>query len=181
LPNLAKTYANRGKNRCHYLDAAPQNKYGNFRHCLKFLGGEAELARRFAVNKFIAIISVAGTLMLAASSMAMAGKAADAMKVLDPDHDGTIDLKEAEAGAYKVFHAINPDKDGTVDKKELSGRVSEGALKKADPDSDGTLDWAEYKALVAERFAKANPDNDGTVDEKELKTPAGKKLLKLIY
>jgi Ca2+-binding EF-hand superfamily protein len=80
-----------------------------------------------------------------------------ALKALDPDDDGTIDLKEADDGALKVFKEINPDNDGTLDAKELEGRVTEAELKAADP------------------------DNDGTVDLKELESPAGQELLKLIY
>jgi len=65
---------------------------------------------------------------------------------LDPDHDGMIDLKEAQAGATKVFKELDADKDGTVDAKELKGRLSEADFKAADPDNDGTLDEKEYTA-----------------------------------
>jgi predicted signal transduction protein with EAL and GGDEF domain len=104
-----------------------------------------------------------------------------ALKALDPDDDGTIDLKEADAGALKVFKEINPDNDGTLDAKELEGRLTEAELKAADPDNDGTLDEKEYLAVVKKKFEAANPDNDGTVDLKELESPAGQELLKLIY
>ena len=97
------------------------------------------------------------------------------------DDDGTIDLKEADAGALKVFKEINPDNDGTLDAKELEGRLTEAELKAADPDNDGTLDEKEYLAVVKKKFEAANPDNDGTVDLKELESPAGQELLKLIY
>jgi Ca2+-binding EF-hand superfamily protein len=104
-----------------------------------------------------------------------------ALKALDPDNDGTIDLAEAQAGGAKVFAKINPDNDGTLDAKELSGRLDEASIKAADPDSDGTLDTNEYEAVIADRFAKANPDNDGTIDNDELASPAGQELLKLIH
>jgi Ca2+-binding EF-hand superfamily protein len=64
----------------------------------------------------------------------------EALKALDTDQDGTIDLPEAQAGGTKVFKAVDPDKDGTLDAKELDGRLDAEALKAADPDSDGTLD-----------------------------------------
>jgi Ca2+-binding EF-hand superfamily protein len=104
-----------------------------------------------------------------------------ALKALDPDNDGTIDLAEAQAAGSKVFAKLNPDGDGTLDAKELSGRLPETGIKAADPDNDGTLDSKEYEALVATKFKAANPDGDGTIDKKELDSPAGQELLKLIY
>lgn len=72
--------------------------------------------------------------MLLSATFALADSAA-ALKALDPDNDGTIDLKEADAGALKVFKAINPDNDGTLDAKELTGRLTADELKAADPDT----------------------------------------------
>ncbi|MBX9930982.1 MAG: EF-hand domain-containing protein [Methylobacterium sp.] len=103
-----------------------------------------------------------------------------ALEMLDPDKDGTVDLKEALAGASARFDALDPDKDSTLDKRELKGRVKASELKAADPDNDGTLDKKEYLAIVEQRFKAADPDNDGTLDKKELGTPAGKALLRLI-
>lgn len=123
-------------------------------------------------------------LMVSALSLGACGRSDDsaaALKALDPDNDGTIDLAEAQAGGSKTFAKLNPDNDGTLDAKELSGRLDETGIKAADPDNDGTLDVKEYEALVAEKFKAANPDNDGTVDKKELDSPAGQELLKLIY
>ena len=104
-----------------------------------------------------------------------------ALKALDPDNDGTIDLAEAQAGGSKKFAQLNPDNDGTLDAKELSGLLDGAGIKAADPDNDGTLDMKEYEAVVAEKFKAANPDNDGTVDKKELDSPAGQELLKFIH
>jgi Ca2+-binding EF-hand superfamily protein len=106
---------------------------------------------------------------------------AAALKDLDPDNDGTIDLNEAKIGGAKKFAKLNPDNDGTLDTKELSGVLDAAQIKAADPDNDGTLDTKEYEAVVEQRFKAANPDNDGTVDKKELETPAGQDLLKLIH
>jgi hypothetical protein len=104
-----------------------------------------------------------------------------AMKALDPDDDGTIDMAEAEAGAKKVWEAINNDGDKTLEADELQGMLDEKGLDMADPDDDDSLDWKEYMALVAAKFNAANPDDDGTIDQKELDSPAGQELLKLIY
>ncbi|KQT07534.1 hypothetical protein ASG40_14115 [Methylobacterium sp. Leaf399] len=109
---------------------------------------------------------------------APAGKMA--VEMFDPDKDGTVDLKEAQAAAAALFDSLDPDKDGTLDKKELKGRLTAKELKAADPDMDGTLDKNEYLAIVAKRFSKADPDGDGTLDAKEFGKPAGKAVLKLM-
>jgi len=132
------------------------------------------------MNKIAQALSIATAVVLLTGAAAFADSSA-ALKALDPDNDGTIDLKEAEAGAAKVFKDINPDNDGTLDAKELAGRLDESEHKAADPDNDGTLDEKEYMALVEKKFKAADPDNDGTVDLKELDSPEGQALLKLIY
>jgi len=120
-------------------------------------------------------------LSLALSMLATAPAwSASAMKMLDPDNDGTIDLAEAKAAASKLFDRLDGDKDGTLDRRELRGRVSKAEFAAANPDNDGTLDKNEYLALVERRFIAANPDNDGTIDARELASPAGKALLKLL-
>ncbi len=128
--------------------------------------------------KFSGQISAA-LLLLASSSVSLASP--EALKALDPDKDGTIDLAEAQAGATKVFGSLDPDKPGKLDAKELDGRLDAGALKAADPDNDGTLDPEEYAAVVAAKFKAADPDNDGTIDENELPSSEGLELLKLIH
>jgi Ca2+-binding EF-hand superfamily protein len=141
----------------------------------KTLGG-----KEISMKKIAEVLSIAATLLFL-SGAAYAADSAAALKALDPDNDGTIDLKEADAGALKVFKEINPDNDGTLDAKELEGRLTPEELKAADPDNDGTLDEKEYLAVVKKKFEAANPDNDGTIDLKELESPAGQELLKLIY
>ena len=123
---------------------------------------------------------IAASLLLAMTASTSFADTAAALKALDPDNDGTIDLPEAQAGAKKKFAKLNPDNDGTLDAKELTGILDEAAIKAADPDNDGTLDEKEYAAVVEAKFKAANPDDDGTIDEKELGSPAGAELLKLI-
>jgi len=128
------------------------------------------------------ISAIAATaLFLAGSPSFAAVDPAGALRNLDPDNDGTIDMREAIKGAKRVFKMINPDKDRTVDAAELRGRLSPAGLAAADPDDDGTLTWREYKALVKATFRAANPDEDGTIDLRELQTPYGRQLLRLIY
>lgn len=103
-----------------------------------------------------------------------------ALKALDPDKDGTVDLAEAKAAATKLFDRLDGDHDGTLDKKELGRRINKKDFTSADPDKDGTLDKNEYLAVVELRFKAADPDNDGTVDKKELGSKAGRALVRLV-
>lgn len=105
---------------------------------------------------------------------------ASALKTLDPDNDGTVDLTEAKNAASKLFDRLDRDKDGTLDARELRGRLNARDFAAANPDKDGTIDKNEYLAVVEQRFKAANPDNDGTLDAKELASPAGKALLRLL-
>jgi EF hand/EF-hand domain pair len=132
------------------------------------------------MNKLAQAFSIAATFMLLAATTAFADSSA-ALKALDTDNDGTIDLKEAEAGAAKVFKSLDTDNDGTLDAKELAGRLDATGFKAADQDNDGTLDEKEYMALVEKTFKAAEVKVGGTkLDLKELDSPAGQALLKLI-
>ena len=123
---------------------------------------------------------MATALVLLPGSAAFAVGNAAALKALDPDDDGTIDLKEADAGALKCSRKSTRTTTGRSTPRS-SGRLTEAEIKAADPDNDGTLDEKEYLAVVKKKFEAANPDNHGTVDLKELESPAGQELLKLIY
>jgi hypothetical protein len=103
-----------------------------------------------------------------------------ALKTIDPDNDGKLELSEAKKAAEAAFTKMNKDADKTVDRKELKGRVSRTELRSGDPDKDGTLDLAEYTAMVEKLFAAANKDKDGTLECAELKSSAGRALLKLL-
>lgn len=116
----------------------------------------------------------------APSAMAKPAGGANAVKMIDTDNDGTVDLKEVEAVASATFDRLEKDSDGTLDAKELKGRLSKAGVKSADPDSDGTIDKKEFLAAAGERFKLADPDNDGTLDAKELNSKAGKALIALI-
>jgi Ca2+-binding EF-hand superfamily protein len=130
----------------------------------------------------ILALSAAVVLPVAPISVAWArsASATKAMRTIDTDNDGSIDLKEAQAAGGATFDKLEKDKDGTLTTKELQGRVSRTDLKTADGDHDGTLDKTEYGALVEQRFKAADPDGDGTVDAKELKKPAGRSLMQLL-
>jgi Ca2+-binding EF-hand superfamily protein len=132
-----------------------------------------------AISGFAAL-TLAVAAFTAPAAVAKPAGGATAVKMIDTDSDGTVDMKEVEAVASATFDRLEKDSDGTLDSKELKGRLSKAGMKAADPDSDGTIDKKEYLAAVAERFKMADPDNDGTLDAKELNTKAGKALIALI-
>ena len=103
-----------------------------------------------------------------------------AMRALDTDNDGTVDLDEARKAASALFEKLDRDHDGTLDRRELGGRLSAAEFAAADPDKDGTLSKDEYLKVVENRFKAADPDNDGTLDEKELRSQTGRSLLRLL-
>ena len=122
---------------------------------------------------------VIGTTFVVGPAFA-APKRSRAMRLLDPDNDGTVDLDEAKKAASDLFDKLDRDRDGTLDKRELKGRLSAAEFAAADPDKDGTLSLDEYLKVVEQRFKAADPDNDGTLDEKELGSRAGRALLRLL-
>src|SRR5262245_55321307 len=127
-------------------------------------------------------IPLFGGIMLGAVAIASpaATAPADILRALDPDHDGTVDLKEAKAAASARFNRLDRDRDGTLDRRELRGRLSAKELAAADPDHDGTLTKEEYLAVVEKRFTAADPDKDGTLDRRELRSAAGRALVRLV-
>jgi Ca2+-binding EF-hand superfamily protein len=133
------------------------------------------ISRRFVIRiSAVAIVSATASPVLAAA------RRNAAMRMLDTDNDGTLDLAEAKKAASTLFARLDRDHDGTLDKRELAGRLSAKEFVAADPDHDGTLTMDEYLALVEQRFNAANPDKDGTLDAKELNSRAGRALLRLL-
>ena len=115
-----------------------------------------------------------GFAALSAPVVADAEDVAGAMRVIDTDHDGTIDLVEAKTAGMAIFNSTDKDSDGTIDKKEGS------TMMPVDTDKDGTVDKAEYGKAVEAAFNKADAENDGKIDDKELSSPAGEDLRTMI-
>jgi Ca2+-binding EF-hand superfamily protein len=132
------------------------------------------MTRRTAILKSLAAIS---SILVAGPAFAAPSRA---MRLLDIDKDGTVDLNEAKKAASTLFDKLDRDHDGTLDRRELGGRLSAAEFASADPDKDGTLSKDEYLKLVEGRFKAADSDNDGTLDEKELRSRAGRALLPLL-
>lgn len=118
--------------------------------------------------------------VMATASQTSPGVAESAIHAVDTDHDGTIDLKEAERAAVKVFRRLERDHDNTLDARELRGRIGARELAAADPDHDRTLTKREYLTLVRRVFKAADKDNDGTLDARELHSRPGRELQRLI-
>jgi Ca2+-binding EF-hand superfamily protein len=133
------------------------------------------------ITRRTCVIALAAGALLAIGLPAMAkSRDSSLIRLLDTDHDGTVDLAEAKAAASALFDRLERDKDGTLDKRELFRRLSPEELAAADPDQDATLSKDEYLALVERRFNAADPDHDGTLDAKELNSDAGRALLRLL-
>ena len=135
-----------------------------------------------ALNKAIATALAAGSFLVGGPFLVSTPAFAEgsAIKALDADHDGTVDLDEATKAAEAVFDRLNKDQDDTLDRKELGARLSAQELAAADPDKDKTLSKEEYVALVAKLFKQADVDGDGKLEAKELNSKAGRALLRLL-
>src|SRR6476661_3891898 len=104
------------------------------------------LMRRTAILSSLAALGsiLAGRPTFAAPSRAM--------RQLDTDSDGTVDLDEAKKSASTLFDKLDHDSDGTLDRRELRGRLSTTDFAAADPDKDGTLSKEEYLKIIENRF-----------------------------
>jgi len=132
------------------------------------------MTRRMAILNCLAAI---GSILVGWPAFAAPSRA---IRLLDTDNDGTVDLDEAKKAASALFDKLDRDHEGTLDRRELGSRLSAAEFAAADPDKDGTLSKDEYLKLVENRFKAADPDNDGTLDEKELRSRAGQSLLRLL-
>ncbi|MGA7327722.1 MAG: hypothetical protein WBX25_25330 [Rhodomicrobium sp.] len=117
----------------------------------------------------------------AGASVNAQAKTCPVLASLDSDHDGTLDLAEAEVAASALFERLDTGKDNTLGGKELKGRLAARKVRSNDPDHDGPLDRTEYLAIVEGRFNAADPDKDGTIDCKEVTKRAGRTLLQVLH
>ena len=127
-----------------------------------------------------AALAVSGMALDHSTAFAQGKDSCAALKGLDPDNDGSLDLNEAKTAASALFDKLDRDKDGTLSAKELRGHLTEKELAAGNPDKDKTLDKNEFLAIVEQRFNAANPDKDGTIDCKEIGKKSGKALLKVL-
>jgi Ca2+-binding EF-hand superfamily protein len=140
---------------------------------------EVKMRRFAAACRIVGFAAILGAASLALPVAAVAAPSG-ALKALDTDHDGTVDLAEAKAAASKLFNKLDRDRDGTLDRRELRGRMVSKEFGQADRDRDGTVDKDEYLASVEKSFKAADRDKDGTLDAKELGSLRGRALLRLL-
>ncbi len=136
----------------------------------------------FLRSQFCAIALLAGIGLACDHSAALAkGKhTCAALKIIDRDNDGTVDMNEVNQAAAATFAKLDKNKDGTLSPRELHGRLSRSEFKATDKDSDGTLSKDEYLAAVEARFKAADVNGEGTVSCREAKSRAGRALLRLL-
>jgi hypothetical protein len=110
----------------------------------------------------------------------------DAIKMIDTDKDGTIDLAEVKAAAAAMFVKLDTGHDGIVGAKDLAGRMV--ATEQLSQGPNPWMFWKtrvrytkdQYLVLAETWFVAADADNDATLDAKELQTAPGQQLLKLL-
>jgi Ca2+-binding EF-hand superfamily protein len=133
------------------------------------------------IEKLLALGLIAGSAFLGGTLVAAPARAEQsAIKALDTDNDGTLDINEVTKAAEAVFDRLQKDQDDTLDRKELGSRFSAKEFAAADPDKDATLSKEEYVAVVQKLFKQADVDGDGKLEAKELRSKAGRALLRLI-
>jgi Ca2+-binding EF-hand superfamily protein len=130
------------------------------------------------------VVLAAGSLMMVeASSVSAQTNGAEAIKMLDTDNDGTVDLAECKTAGAATFEKLDADKSTTLDQEELGDRAVVGLVQapinrmffQTRPSKD------DYVVLIVRRFELADPDHDGKLDAEEFQTEDGKRLLKLLH
>ena len=101
-------------------------------------------------------LALAAFIAFVAMTAPPADAASKVMTMVDTDHDGTIDMKEAQAAASALFARLDRDHDGTLDIKELRGHLTLREFRAAGPAKDGTLTEDEFLVLVAKQFQAAD-------------------------
>ena len=137
------------------------------------------MTRRRTILALLSVGVVLGGGGLPAAA-APASKHGAAMRTLDPNGDGAIDLAEARKVAAALFDRIDHNKDGLLNKRELGGRVTPQEFAVADRNRDGKLSKEEYLSVVESRFKAADAHNTGKVSERELFSRAGRPLARLL-
>jgi Ca2+-binding EF-hand superfamily protein len=91
-----------------------------------------------------------------------------------------VDLDLVKSAASATFDKLDINHDGTLDAKELHGRISKKDWRTADPDNDKTITKDEYLAYVEALFKQADTNGEGKLEGKELRSPAARKLERLL-
>lgn len=129
-----------------------------------------------------AAIAAAGFVATAGVPAAEAGhKVCSIIGKYDRNRDGKLNVFEVKRAGRATFKAINTDGDRTLEPSEVSDRIGPKTFDKYNKIKRKGLDRVEWLRLVKARFYKANSDGDRTIECDELKTPAGRRLLAVIW
>jgi hypothetical protein len=129
------------------------------------------------------VLLAASAMAAETSSVSAQTSGAEAVKMLDTDNDGTVDLAECKTAGAATFEKLDADKSTTLDQEELGGRAVVGLVEapirrmffQTRPSKN------DYLAAIARQFDLADsPDHDGKLDPKEFETDDGRRLLNLL-
>ena len=139
-------------------------------------------ALRFMRELACVLLAAGVGMSMVPASVSAQTSGADAIKMLDTDHDGTLDLAECKAAAAAMFDKLDADKSATLDQQELGDR---GTITIVESPHHTMFfqtrpSKADYVGFVVKRFDVVDPDHEGKLDAKELDTPAGQALVKLL-
>jgi len=128
------------------------------------------------------LLAVGVWMAVEASPVSAQMSGADAVKMLDTENDGTVDLAECKAAGAAMFDKLDADKSKTLDQEELGDRgtitIVESPHRRMFFQTRPSKD--DYVGYVAKRFELADPDHEGELDAKELETEEGQALVKLL-
>jgi hypothetical protein len=134
------------------------------------------------MNGVALLLLMAGAAMMADPVSAQTS-GADAVKMLDTDSDGTVDLAECKAAGAATFDKLDTDKSTTLDQDEIGDRaviqLVEAPIRRMFFQTRPSK--ADYVAMIVKRFELADPDHEGKLDAKELETEDGQALVKLLH
>lgn len=139
--------------------------------------------RRLATGTAYAMVATGALIMAAASPVSAQTNGANAIKILDINNDGAVDLAESRSVGAETFDRLDIDKSGTLDQEELGKRaltgVTEGPVNSIFFQTNPPKD--DYLAMITKQFELADyADHDGKLNESEFDSPEGQKLLKLL-
>ncbi len=136
----------------------------------------------------LAMILIAGSLILPAAASAQSGLAerrGRLFDLLDSNRDGRFMLEEFQAARSPAFNRIDGDRDGALSRSEFvergdrrdkilsqrqesRRRVRVGAFLAGDRNGDGRLGRDEFEAMGRAEFASIDADGDGAINRREM-------------
>jgi hypothetical protein len=138
------------------------------------------VARMLALGVSALVIAAVSGLALAKPKPERPGRICVAMKTVDPDSDGKLDLAEVQKAAEVAFGKINSATLSVRDGRGLLARTVKASAGGNEHGADGTLARTDYMAIVEKLYVSANSDKNNALDCDELKSVAGRALMKLL-